>query len=552
MVTLPKCILVASAAAILAAADSVPETRPKFFADDPVLREAGLHRVGDVRTRSIDELFDFLYQTFATPRMAVADRRAGSAGESSDVNTLGEVPDGSWYQNRHYAHGMTLEELRRGPGNEMAPRGTLVVTGAKSDGVTPGFTIRDEAGRHYLLKFDPPDYPEISSAADAIGSKILYALGYYTPENHIVSFRPESLAVAPDATYRAASGRKEMLTKSRIHRLLRDQPRDKEGQVRALASLWVPGKTIGPLKYQGTRTDDPNDIVPHEDLRELRGLAVFAAWINHTDAKAINSLDTIIESDGQRFIRHYLIDFGSSLGSDAGFPKLASRGHVYDIEPEDMLRQVAGLGIYTPSWQRAHTPDLRGVGRFEAASFEPQSWKPDYPNPAFLRLTEADAFWAARQVAAFSDAEIHALVETGELSDPRATDYIASVLAARRDKISAAYLSSHLAIDRFRVADGCLQFDDLRSEPSGVYDITWAAYDNNTGISQAWEGRAGASIPQTARQIPVNGYIAATIRDRAVPDERVNVYLRRTANGWTIVGVDRDFQQELAIVKAKA
>jgi hypothetical protein len=85
-----------------------------------------------------------------------------------------------------------------------------------------------------------------------------------------------------------------------------------------------------------------------------------------------------------------------------------------------------------------------------------------------------------------------------------------------------------------------------------VYDITWAAYDNNTGISQAWEGRAGASIPQTARQIPVNGYIAATIRDRAVPDERVNVYLRRTANGWTIVGVDRDFQQELAIVKAKA
>ena len=55
--------------------------------------------------------------------------------------------------------------------------------------------------------------------------------------------------------------------------------------------------------------------MPHEDRRELRGYGVFAAWLNHVDAKAINSLDMLVTENGRSFVRHNLIDFGSALGS---------------------------------------------------------------------------------------------------------------------------------------------------------------------------------------------------------------------------------------------
>ena len=75
------------------------------------------------------------------------------------------------------------------------------VISAKTDGVTPGFVVEDAHKNRYVLKLDPPDYPELSSGADVIGSKAFYALGYNTPENYIVHFRRDRVCLGASSVH---------------------------------------------------------------------------------------------------------------------------------------------------------------------------------------------------------------------------------------------------------------------------------------------------------------------------------------------------------------
>ena len=64
-------------------------------------------------------------------------------------------------------------------------------------------------------------------------------------------------------------------------------------------------------------------------------------------------------------------------------------------------------------------PDIRSLGNIEADFFQPEAWRPEYPNPAFDSAQPDDLFWAARRVMAISDEAIRAAVETARYSDPR-------------------------------------------------------------------------------------------------------------------------------------
>src|SRR5262249_22710888 len=296
---------------------------------------------------------------------------------------------------------------------------------------------------------------------DDIGSKAFYALGYHTPENYIVHFRRENLEIAPHVTWRDPSGKKHPLTEHVVDQMLRPQPKAADGTYRGLASRWIAGDVIGPFSYRGTRSDDPTDTVPHEDRREMRGLRVFAAWLNHTDTRTINTMDSLVSENGSRYVKHYLLDFGSILGSDGVGPKPTWSGHQYAIDRKGAAFQVVTFGIFPPRWARSEYPKLGGVGLFDSWSFDPVAWKQNYPNPAFLLMDDQDVLWAAKQVASFTDDEIWALVQTGEYSDPRAADWIAECLMKRRDKIADAWFSRVLPLDKFRLVDGQLAFDDL-------------------------------------------------------------------------------------------
>src|SRR5215471_19798169 len=103
----------------------------------------------------------------------------------------------------------------------------------------------------------------MASAADVLGSKFFYALGYNVPENYIVYFNREQLIIDPKSKFRNPTGRDRPMKAADIDAVLEKVPRDNQGRYRAMASLAVAGDVLGPFRYFGSRHDDPNDVVEH-------------------------------------------------------------------------------------------------------------------------------------------------------------------------------------------------------------------------------------------------------------------------------------------------
>jgi hypothetical protein len=513
-----------------------------FYEDDPLWREPPPAGVEKARSRKLSDYYDFFWHTFAKPGERQPQR--GEPIRAQAVNTLGEVPDSGWYENRHGLRPMSMDELLRGPGilNAPANDGPWKVIAAKTEGVTPGLTIEDARGVRYLLKVDPASHPEMATASDVIGAKFFYALGYHAPENYIVHFTREQLRVAAGSVLVDALGKRRQMHERDVDEVLFHVPRDTAGKYRAVASLYLKGDLLGPFRFFGTRKDDPNDIVPHEHRRDLRGLFVFSAWLGHNDVKSLNSLDTLVEENGLRYVKHYLIDFGAAFGSDSFTAKSPRAGNQYLFDFKPAALQTLTLGVYVPRWARARYPDIPAVGRFESEVFEPEKWKPNYPNPAFDNRLPDDTFWAAKQVMAFTDAQIRALVKTGEYSDPAAPEWIARCLIERRDKIGRAYFARVLPLDRFEVREGRLEFENLTAKYGfghpPRYTIRWLRFDNQSHRLDPLGAPAAFAIPREVAESRAGEYFAAEIQG-AQPGKTVMVYLRGKSGGPEVVGVER-------------
>ena len=513
----------------------------KFYEDDPVQQEPLPVNAENIKGRKLSDYYDFFSNTFRKPG---EQQRKGKLIPARAVNTLGEVPDSAWYTNRHYMTPMRMEELERGPGAAAAPdtSGPLTVVAAKTAGVMPGFRIRDAKGHLYFVKFDPKTNPEMATAADMIVSKFLYALGYNVPENYLFTFNRHQFRVAPDATVTDAQGKRRPMTDRDVTEILLSVPQTADGRYRIVASLGIAGKPVGEFRYYGTRHDDPNDIVPHEHRRDLRGLRVFCAWLGHDDTRNANTFDALVEQDGRKFIKHYLIDFGATLGSDSNWPNSPRSGNVYWFDWTTSAEQLFSLGLAVPRWARATYPKIPAVGRFEADIFDPEKWVPFYPNAAFANCLPDDAFWAAKQVMAFTDEQIRAIVKTGQYSDPEAENWIVQCLIKRRDKIGKAYFAKVLPLDRFEVQGSQLIFDDLAVKHGLLglrdYTVQWSRFNNDTEQKTQLAGDTSFALPRQLKEAAGGEYFAADIRG-VDKQKTITVYLRKSAGGVRIVGIDR-------------
>ncbi len=501
----------------------------KFYSDDPIWSLPRPTAAVNVAGRVLSEYYDFFENTLFSPGERAP--RTGTFLPSQAINTVDEVPDSAWYTNRHARHTMSSAELKSGPGDAEPPAGgRWTVMAAKNEGITPGFRIRDAAGRQYLLKFDPPSNPELASAADVITSKFFYALGYNVPENYVVHFTRNQIKIGEDAVLRDNAGHRRPIHEEDVEEMLSKVTRSADGSYRALASRLIPGKPLGPFQYHGTRSDDPNDLVPHEHRRDLRALRTLCAWLGHDDSKALNTLDMLTEEDGTPFVKHYLIDFGASLGSATFMANSPRDGNVYLFDWKSSAAQFFTLGLYAPKWQHARFPNLPSAGRFEYEVFDPQRWVPDYPNTAFRNENPADQAWAARKIAAFSEADIRAVVSTGQYTDRASEEWVARCLIERRKKILKAYLSGTAALDRFEVRESRLAFEAGENPPA--VRVQWAVFNNRTSERTVLAGERSTQVPQVAAD-----YLVAELTGAEGP--AISVYVKTGTN--LVVGVERRF-----------
>ncbi len=506
--------------ALLGPTLAAPAAAQRFLSDDPLWTDPDRMEMPLPEPQPAAEgvgPFEFLERTFGSP--------GKHTGPAQNVNTVGGVPNSSWYANRHYRFPMTEAELRRGPNKTPGPSMRApwrVVRVVRREGL-PRAVVTDATDRRFNLLFDAPAHPEMATGAAMISSRLLYALGYNVPHHWLQSIRADRLVASPDTG----------VTETDVDSLLARAHQPPDSTYRVLVTR-IPGveRRLGPFSFHGTRPDDGNDVFPHEARRELRGLKVIAAWINHANIDRRHTLDVGVREEGRRFVRHYLADLHLTLGSGGATPNPRWVGHEHVLELGQVFKRMGTLGLSGGEWADKSFPEWPAVGRFGADRFEPTEWRPKWPNPAFRRCDPADAFWAAKQVRHFSEFDLEAIVATADYSSSQVADYMLRTLMQRRDSIAQAYLHWGGGLDRFAVREGRLTFHDLRAKyglaPDSVRrTITWHVYDNQQErtrkkLHEVTSGDEAARLP--SRRAPP--FLRATLKTPRSGTTRV--FLRRT------------------------
>jgi hypothetical protein len=397
-------------------------------------------------------------------------------GEAQNVNALDEVPDSTWFVNRRrdpaspddqplWTHYLP-EVVERGAVPDDGPILPLTVLKEKSDGSSNGLVVMDARGVKYALKFDPPGYPGLTTSVEVVATRLAWAAGWYTPADTLVDFKREDLILSPEAWTADRYDHHRPLSQSTLDDLIEYVGR--EGTVRAVASRWIEGETLGWFSYLGRDKHDPNDRVDHEKRRDLRGFGVWAAWVDDVDTFENNTLDSYVGAPGQGHVVHYQQGVGASFGRFFAKPIDYWMGQTPYFSPGSVLLSVATLGILPRPWsdeplQKAHAEaaiEWPELGFFDAEHFDPKRWRPVADNPAFVRQTDRDRYWGAKQVVAFNEGEVRAAVAAGRF-EPVVAEHLFDVLWKRRERIARAFFAEVSPLDHFRVDGSRLCFEDL-------------------------------------------------------------------------------------------
>jgi hypothetical protein len=488
-----------------------------------------------------------------------------TSGESVNVNSLDEVPDSAWFTNRLGVRPVSLDEMRLNacPKDKVLdpsdPDGSWVIDKGKTSGSTPGFRILVQGKGKYLVKVEEHG-PERQVASTVIGEALFYTTGYYASCEQALWVRPSIFKVKPGLQARKGNfGELYPFDQKAVDDMFAHSTM-RGGLLRVSASSWVPGYSIEQSRYEGTRSDDPNDVILHENRRELRAARLLAAWIGNVDCREGNTFDTWMSDkpggapdSSPGHVVHYQLGTSAALGNVWKEPQLDQRfGYSYILDWSDIGRDFVTFGASHRIYETVQkVPGEEIFGYWNVADFVPDKWKNEYPNPAFDRMTERDAAWMARILARFTPQMVRTLTEMGKLSDPAHREYLETVLSGRLDKILERYLTRLSPVTYVHVEGPDRLCGVDLAEWRGLRDPSHFRYSARLvkGPALTVDRRAGAQVCVTLPHVAADGgspdtalqrYVRVRIEDGVAKGPLVaHLYDLGPVLGYFLAGLER-------------
>jgi hypothetical protein len=441
------------------------------------------------------------------------------------VNALDEVPNSTWFTNRIGAGAISPEELAAAPGGVGSPEGHLpwTIVSTKAGGASVGFVIRDARGKKFLMKFDPRGVPEGETATQVIMSKLLWGFGFNVTEDYVVYIDKQDLVLGDKAVIKDEFGNKRPLTLAEVDKRLAVIEQSPNGKLRVMVSAWLDGKPLGGHPFEGVRADDPNDRIPHQLRRDLRGAYALFSWLDHSDLHLGNVLDAWVEdaNDAKRhYVKHYWVDYGIGLGFGARKNREPRYGYEFYVDYASIGTSLLSLGIAERPWEARLEAKLRGVGMYETKLYDPGSWVSS--TPAYVPIYVADRFdkfWASKIIMRFTREHIRTAVDAGRLTDPLAAAWLTEALIERQRKTARYWFERVNPLDEFTLDAHTLCFKDL----SVVYAFASARTTYYTVDS----------FDRAAHALSSRKHAAGTSGVTCIPLE-----LARAGDGYTILRIE--------------
>lgn len=424
-------------------------------------------------TRQVEMLFEL------TARVAEIPAKALPGGETPalNVNNFDEIPDSAWFTNRVWRRDVALDELIRGPGNVVLPSAKAFKVTAMGDAaVTQWLAVQGNDGSEYIFSFDRQDRPTMATGAAFIVSRVLFAAGYNIPPGNIVAVDPKWFSLLPQATLRKPEGSVRVATKDDLEIFFRRTTREARSRlIRAYVIKKPDGIHLGSFSFSGRRHNS-NDRISHQHRRELRGLDILCAWLDHRMVIDSHTADFFIPgADGRGFVKHYLIGFEGSLGNLS-----AALAHIDEpTHPQTKLKTTSMKFPPVTLYSRYELlPKREQPTPFDAASLSPYWWEPWVPNPALWNATKRDELWGAAILSRFTDDRIAAIVRAANV-EPGVEANLLDVLGKRRDKLFNFWLERINPLGNFgasfKEGEAIISFEDI-AFTAHVPDIKGSSY----------------------------------------------------------------------------
>jgi len=441
---LPRTFFIITLSTILVGIMGCASKRLRFKDAEPVRYFNDIHSIPmpeSVQT----ERFDY-YATVLPSRPELKAQIIPTGQYALDVNSIDEVPASSWYIPRLGYETFSPEDLLFGPTELGPPRLPITVIRVRHPGHNPRFLVYDRRNIYYLIKMDPPGYPNIATNSSFIVNRLFWGFGYHVPEDHLFSFSNEDIKIDPESRIRS----------SELDSILTRVALPVQGSYKAVASRIIEGQPLGPISEKGIRKDDPNDLFPHQKRRVLRGLRVFCALTNMCDISTDNTLDMYVGEEGKGFVKHYLVDFDDAFGTHAAREKRLWAGYNQLFSLNDILKNLFTIGFRIEGWEKVKPSPWRSVGSFESTFFKAKDWKETHPFESIRNSQPADNYWAAKIVGALTREHFEILVEKSGYPEPGAKDYMIQTLMERRHKILKYFLGPVTPIELDHYDEGKL------------------------------------------------------------------------------------------------